>query len=40
MSNLVGLHPGVPLLKVENKSAIDLSKNHIHPDISEHLDMK
>lgn len=40
LGDLLGAEPGAPTLKVDNKSAIDLSKNPIHHDRTKHIDVK
>ncbi|XP_062193533.1 secreted RxLR effector protein 161-like [Phragmites australis] len=40
LKDLVGSEPEAPVLKVDNKSAIDLSRNPVHHDRSKHIDTK
>jgi len=40
LAELVGGAILAPKLKVDNKSAISLMKNHVHHDRSKHIDMK
>ena len=40
LRDLIGSEPGVPILKVDNKSAIDLSKNPVHYGRSKNIDTK
>ncbi|WVZ57628.1 hypothetical protein U9M48_007990 [Paspalum notatum var. saurae] len=40
VKDLTGKEPGAPILKIDNKSAIDLSKNPIHHDQTKHIDTK
>lgn len=40
LKDLIGSEPGAPVLKVDNKSAINLSKNPVHHDRSKHIDTK
>ncbi|KAJ1274520.1 hypothetical protein BS78_05G068600 [Paspalum vaginatum] len=40
LKDLIGSESGAPMLKVDNKSAIDLSKNPVHHDRSKHIDIK
>jgi hypothetical protein len=37
---MAGVEPGAPELKVDNQSAIALSKNPVHHDRSKHIDTK
>jgi hypothetical protein len=40
LGDLIGAESGAPTLKVDNKSAIDLSKNPVHHDRTKHIDIK
>jgi hypothetical protein len=40
LKELLGTESGAPVLKVDNKSAIDLSKNPVHHDRSKHIEVK
>jgi hypothetical protein len=40
LKGLLGSESGAPVPKVDNKSAIDLSKNPIHHDRSKHIEVK
>jgi hypothetical protein len=40
LKDLVGGKPGAPILKVDNKSAIDLAKNPVHHERSKHIETK
>ena len=40
LGDLLGSEPVAPVLQVDNKSAVDLSKNPVHHDRSKHIDMK
>jgi len=40
LRSLLGLEVGVPVLKIDNKSAIDLCKNPVHHDRSKHIETK
>jgi len=40
LRDLIGSKPGVPVLEVDNKSAIDFSKNPVHYGRSKHIDTK
>jgi hypothetical protein len=40
LKELVGSELRAPVLKVDNKSAIDLSKNPVHHDRSKHIEVK
>jgi hypothetical protein len=40
LKELLGSESGAPVLKVDNKSAIDLSKNLVHHDRSKHIEVK
>jgi hypothetical protein len=40
VTDMAGVEPGVPELKVDNQSAIALSKNPVHHDRSKHIDTR
>ena len=40
LKDLLGGRPGAPILRVDNKSTIDLAKNPIHHDRSKHIETK
>ena len=40
LKDLVGGKPGAPILRVDNKSAIDLAKNPAHHERSKHIETK
>jgi hypothetical protein len=40
VTDMAGVEPGVPELKVDNQSAIALSKNPVHYDRSKHIDTR
>ena len=40
VKDMTGVEPGAPELKVDNQSAIALSKNPVHHDRSKHIDTK
>ena len=40
LKDLVGGKPGAPILRVDNKSAIDLAKNPVHHERSKHIETK
>ena len=40
VTDVAGVEPGAPELKVDNQSAIALSKNPVHHDRSKHIDTK
>jgi hypothetical protein len=40
LKGLIGSKPGAPILRIDNKSAIDLAKNPVHHERSKHIETK